>query len=88
MYYCFQEAGDVTVCKSIEDATELDEQEIDLSNTSLSPSDLECLTIFLTCSSHKEWKKLNLWSCHIQDHGLQILQHGLRSSDVTIQSCG
>ena len=84
MYVCFQEAGDVTMCKSIEDATQLDEQQIDLSNTRLSPSDLECLTIFLTCSSHKEWKELKLYSCHIQDHGLQILQRGLRSSDVTI----
>ncbi len=84
MYRGFQEAGDVTMCKSIEDATKLDKQQIDLSNTGLSPSDLECLTIFLTCSSHKEWKELNLFNCHIQDHGLQILQRGLRSSDVTI----
>ena len=84
MYYCFQEAGDVTMCKSIEDATQLDKQQIDLSETRLSPSDLECLTIFLTCSSHKEWKELNLQSCHIQNHGLQTLQRGLRSSDVTI----
>ncbi len=84
MYRYFQEAGDVTMCKSIEDATQLDKQQIDLCGTRLSPSDLECLTIFLTCSSHKEWKKLDLWGCHIQDHGLQILQRGLRSSDVTI----
>ena len=84
MYRYFQEAGDVTMCKSIEDATQLDKQQIDLSHTRLSPSDLECLTIFLTCSSHKEWKKLDLFCCHIQDHGLQILQSALRSSDVTI----
>ena len=84
MYYCFQEAGDMVMCKSIEEATKLDEQQIDLSFTRLSPSDLECLTTFLTCSSHKEWKMLDLWYCHIQDHGLQILQHGLRSSNVII----
>ena len=84
MYCCFQEAGDVTMCKSIEDATQLDKQQIDLSRTRLSPSDLECVTIFLTCSSHKEWEELNLWGCHIQDHGLQTLQRGLRSSDVII----
>ena len=83
MYVCFQEAGDVAMCKSIEDATQLDKQQIKLSWRSLSPSDLECLTIFLTCSSHKEWKELNLWGC-IHDHGFQILQRGLRSSDVTI----
>ena len=84
MYYCFQEAGDMTMCKSIEDATKLHEQQINLSHTRLSPSDLECLTVFLTCSSHKEWKMLNLWGCHIQDHGLQILQRGVRSNNVTI----
>ena len=59
MYYCFQEASDVTMCKSIEDATQLDKQQIDLYNTRLSPSDLESLTIYLTCSSHKEWMKGN-----------------------------
>ena len=84
MYVCFQEAGNVRMCKSIEDATHFSKQQINLSDTRLSPNDLECLKIFLTCSSHNEWKMLNLWGCYIQDHGLQILQHGLRSSDVTI----
>ena len=84
MYYYFKEAGDMMMCKYIEDATKLHEQRIDLSDTRLSPSDVECLTVFLTCSPHKEWKKLGLYGCHIQDHGLQILQRGLRSSDVTI----
>ena len=72
------------MCKFIEDATKLHKQQINLTLTRLSVSDLECLTVFLTCSSHKEWKELNLRGCHIQDHGLQILQHGLRSSDVSI----
>ena len=84
IYYCFQEAGDVVMCKSIEEVTKLNEHEIYLILSRLSPSDLECLTVFLTCSSHKEWKELNLSFSFIQDHGLQILQRGLRSSDVTI----
>ena len=84
MYHYFQEAGDLEICKSIEQATKLDKQQIDLRCTRLSPSDLECLTTFLTCSSHKEWKLLNLDFCHIQDHDLQILQRGLRSSNVII----
>ena len=84
MYRCFQEAGDMVMCKSIEEAPKLDKQQIKLGNTRLSPSDLECLTTFLTCSSHKEWEMLDLPSCHIQDHGLQILQRGLRSSNVII----
>ena len=85
MYRCFQEAGDVVMCKSIEETIELDKKYIDLNYTKLSPSDLECLTNFFTCSSCKEWKKsLDLRGCHIQDHGLEILQHGLRNSNVTI----
>ena len=84
MYRCFQEAGDMAMCKSIEDTQEWSKQQINLYNTRLSPSDVECLIIFLTCSSNKEWKELNLWNCHIQDRGLQTLQHGLRNSDITI----
>ena len=84
MYHCFQEAGDTEMCKSIEVATKSEfEKQINLRLTRLSPSDLESLTIFLTYSSHKDWNKLNMWCCFIQDHGLQVLQHGLRSSNVT-----
>ena len=84
MYRCFQEAGDMVMCKSIEDTTQLGEQVISLAHTRLSPSDVECLAIFLSSSSHKEWKVLDLSNCHIQDQGLQILQRGLRGSDVII----
>ena len=84
MYRYFQEAGDMAMCKSIEDTQEWSKQQINLYNTRLSPSDVECLTIFLTCSSNKEWKELNLWDCYIQDCGLQTLQRGLRNSDIAI----
>ena len=50
----------------------------------LSPSDVECVTVFLTCSSHKEWEELTLYQCYIQDHGVHILHRGLTSCDVTI----
>ena len=40
LYYCFQEAGDMVMCKSIEEATGLDKQQIDLSPSRLSFSDL------------------------------------------------
>ena len=52
----------------------------------LSPSDVECMTVFLTCSSHKEWKVLDLEGCHIQDYGVNILHRGLTSCHVTITS--
>ena len=52
----------------------------------LSPTDVECVTVFLTCSSHKEWGRLDLTHCFIQDHGVHILHRGLTNSSVTITS--
>ena len=58
---------------------------INLHNITLTAADMECVTVFLTSSSHKEWKLVNFHSCYMQDHGLHILHHGLcRCSDVTI----
>ena len=42
------------------------------------------MTVFLTCSSRKEWELLELGWCHIQDHGVHILHRGLTSCNVTI----
>ena len=85
MYHCFQAAGDQQMCKAIEKATKVElEQQLDLRHTRLSPYDVKNLAVFLAYSSHKEWDKLNMWRCFIQDRGLQILQHVLRSSNVTI----
>ena len=86
LFRCFLEAGDKEMCRSIEHTKSLNfySKTIDLSRNTLSPSDVECVTVFLTCSSHKEWKKLELWQCYIQDHGVHILHRGLTSCDVTI----
>ena len=84
MYHCFQGAGDTAMCESIEKAAGMDKEPINLGRTRLSPSDVESLTVFLTCSSCKKWNRLSMWCCFIQDHGLQILQRGLRNSNVTI----
>ena len=41
--------------------------------------------MFLTSSSHKEWVRLDLYNCYIQDHGLHILHRGLHHcSDIFI----
>ena len=85
IYRCFQEAGDMVMCQSIEGITQLGKQVIDLTSTRLSPSDVECLAIFLSSSSRKVWEKLDLTNCLIQDHGLQILQRGTSGSNVTIK---
>ena len=84
LFQCFIEAGDNKMCRSIENAKTFNSKIIDLFGTRLSPSDVECLTVFLTCSSHKEWEKLDLSNCYIQDQGVHILHRGLTSCDVTI----
>ena len=88
LFRCFYEAGDKEMCRSIENAETLNfsSKILSLSRITLSPSDVECMTVFLTCSSHKEWKELYLWRCYIQDYGVNILHRGLTSCDVTITS--
>ena len=77
LYYCFHEAGDVDICKTIERSVRFSDKKIDLRYTRLTASDVECVTVFLTSSFHKEWVWLNLSYCYIQDHGLHILHRGL-----------
>ena len=85
LYHCFHEAGDKEICKTIEQSVVFSKKRIDLSNATLTPSNVESVTVFLTSSSHKEWTWLDLSDCYIQDHGLHILHRGLlHCSDVTI----
>ena len=78
LYHCFHEASDVDVCKTIERSLTFSKEGVDLESTRLTASDMECVTVFLTSSSHKEWVGLNLSLCYIQDLGLHILYRGLR----------
>ena len=85
LYKCFNEAKDYKMCQTIEQAEIFKSKEIDIWHTTLTTSDMECISLFLTSSFNKEWKRLSLISCYIQDKGLNILYHGLRhSNDVTI----
>ena len=88
LYRCFHEAGDVDSCKTIEQLKKFDSyhgKQIDLSPITLTPGDLECAIVFLTSSSHKEWGRLNLYGCYLQDHDLRILHHRLlQCRDITI----
>ena len=85
LYHCFHEAGDDDNCKIIERSVKFSDKKINLTNTRLTASDVENVTVFLTSSSHKEWVGLNLIGCYIQDHGLHILHRGLlHCSDITI----
>ena len=91
LFRCFFEAGDKEICRSIEKAKKFNSRKIiintfdtDKHYIRLSPSDVECVTVFLTCSSYKEWKELDLWECYIQDHGVYVLHRGLTNCEVTI----
>ena len=88
LFRCFFEAGDKEMCRSIENAKSLNfsSKTMRLHSITLSPTDVECVTVFLTCSSHKEWERLDLGFCYIQDHGIHILYRGLTNSGVTITS--
>ena len=85
LYRCFHEADDGHIYRTIERSVTFHNKEIKLSHTRLTAIDVECVTVFLTSSSHKEWVNLDLYACYIQDHGLHILHRGLlHCSDVTI----
>jgi len=84
LFRCFHDALDYRLCKAIEEAEIFNKKQIYLGHTSLSANDLECVSLFLTSSSHKQWVELNLYGCFIQDRGLHIIHKHLHHSDVTI----
>ena len=84
LYRIFHEADDIPTCKAIEG--KFTDKVISLGGTNLSPINLEDLAILLTCSSCRNWKELDLSSCHIQDYGLRLLHHTLPHSYITIDT--
>ena len=85
LYRCFNEVNDRIMCDSIEQAEIFRDKIIYLINSTLTASDVECISLFLTSSFNKAWEWLNLASCYIQDKELNILYCGLRySNDITI----
>jgi len=84
LFRSFHEANDEAIHTSIQKAQIFEDKVIERCHTCLSPYDIECVTLFLTCSPHKEWKELNLWDCHIQDHGFLSLYRNLICYDITI----
>ena len=82
LYRCFNEvSGDDHVCRTIE--RKFSNGTIDL-RTTLSTNDIENISIFLTCSNIKQWKRLNLGLCYIRDAGLRIL-HRILQSPIIIE---
>ena len=89
LFRCFFEAGDKKICESIEIETSsnniirINDSTDHYRDTRLSPSDVESVTVFLTCSSQKHWQELDLQHCYIQDHGVNILRRGLTSCNLS-----
>ena len=87
LYRCFKEANNQTLCNTIEQAEVFNDKKINLGHTTLTGSDIECVSLFLASSFNKEWEGLHLWDCYIQDKGLKILWRGLRyTTDITINT--
>ena len=83
LFRCFHEAQDHQMCKSIEEAEIFNKKVIRLAGTSLSATDVESVSLFLT--SYKEWVELNLSGCYIQDHGLHIIHKHLNHSGIILR---
>ena len=85
LYRAFKEADDTRLCDTIERADIFHNRVINLQVNALTASDIECISLFLASSFNKEWERLNLDSCYIQDKGLNTLWRGLRhTTDITI----
>jgi len=54
--------------------------------TTLSPSDVESLSVLISRSSCKKWEKVILFGSHIQDIGIKVLHRKLHTnSTATIE---
>ena len=84
LFKCFFDAGDLEGCRCIENTKNFKDNKINLERSQLTVTNVECLTVFLTCSSHKEWRELHFWDCLMQDRGIQILHLGVKTSNITI----
>ena len=87
LYRCFKEANNETLCNTIERAEVFNNKVIRLGGTTLTGSDIECVSLFFASSFNKEWVELYLRNCYIQDKGLNTLWRGLRhTTDITINT--
>ena len=82
LYRCFYEAGDEEMCKNIAMAKIFSKRVIDLDFYDCTPTQMECITLFLTTSIHQRW--VEVFFGYVQDCGFYILHRGLKSSGITI----
>ena len=74
LFQCFQEAQDDNLCDIL--SKSFDSGKIDLSHHRLLPHQVVSLGFFLS-RSHRKWKELNLYKCHIGYHCINLLHHYL-----------
>ena len=77
LFKCFYEAEDEDMYSYIDRATVFNSKSISLRFNKLSPSDVECLGLFLISSANKQWRALNLTSCYIKDYEIRTLHHAI-----------
>ncbi|XP_065902119.1 protein NLRC3-like isoform X2 [Dysidea avara] len=83
LFQCFQEAQDSTLCESCSTIL-FNIGKIDLRGIRLLPHEVVSLGFFLI-ESHRKWKEVDLWECHIGDHGINLLHNYLCNSNTNIQ---
>ena len=85
LYHCFYQAGDVHTYKTIEQAEKFRRKRIYLRYAKLTANDVECVSVFLTSSFHKEWIIVDMFRCFIRDHGVHIMHRRLSQfNDIVI----
>ena len=80
LFQCLIEANKEGIIESVKQLFE--NNQIDLSNQTLLPSDLNTLGFFLIRSINKEWDVLNLSNCNIGSEGSNILCDRFLEKDV------
>ena len=80
LFQCLLEAGKEGSIRSVKQLFQ--NNQIDLSNQTLLPSDLNTLGFFLIRSINKEWDKLDLSNCNIGINGSNILCDRLLDKDI------
>ena len=84
LFQCYIEANNDRLCKRISKKMH-SSSTINLSHSgTLMPCDIRCLTLFLSKTSTKQWKVLDLSNCLIGDDGLRMLHEAFITSDIII----
>jgi len=83
LFQCFQEAQDDMLCTILSKAFNTDK--ISLQGNHFIPHQVVSLGFFLI-KSNKSWEELNLYSCHIGDHGINLLHRYLYGDKSCKQS--